>query len=371
MDARATAGASRRVTSTVRDLLLDRLESGSIPGQREDSHHLVLAVEGGGMRGAVSSGMLLALEQLGLRNSFDEVVGTSAGAIAGAFFVSGRGTSGSALYYTVLNSPRFVDRRRLIRSGSVLDLDYLIDEAFEHTGFTWTELINSDIPLWATVTPEVPDNTTHLVRVNEHEDQARHALAATANLPVLAGGSRMIDGHSYVDGGVLEAVPWASAIKRGATHVLVVRSRHFNDNGDLEDMGLFERTAIPRVVRRMHGDHVADLVNQAPERFWIVTESLRAIIEGRASAIGTKGHEPVVEAVLPPIEGSLPDRLEVDTHLLMDALALGAQSMVDYLELEGFTVEQRVVVNHPRAPVGTVRTNALIPIVRSRRSDPR
>jgi len=359
------------MTPTVRDLLLDRLETGSTPGDRTDNSHVVLAVEGGGMRGAVSSGMLLALEQLGLRNSFDEVVGTSAGAISGAFFVAGRGTSGSALYYTVLNSQRFVDRRRLIRSGSVMDLDYLIDEAFEHTGFTWTELINSDIPLWATVTPASADNTIRLVRVDEDEDQARHVLAATANLPVLAGGSRAIGEHSYVDGGLLEAVPWNSAIKRGATHVLVVRSRHFNDNGDPEDPNLFERAAVPRVVRRMHGDHVADLVNQGSERFWIVTESLRAIVEGRASAIGTEGHEPVVEAVLPPIEASLPDRLEVDTSVLMDALTLGAKSMVDYLDLEGFTVEQRVVVNHPRAPVGTVRTNALIPIVRTRRNGSR
>ena len=37
-----------------------------------------------------------------------------------------------------------------------------------------------------------------------------------------------------------------------------------------------------------------------------------------------------------------PDRLEVDTHVLMDALTAGAQAMIEYVDLEGFAVEQRV-----------------------------
>jgi len=51
----------------------------------------------------------------------------------------------------------------------------------------------------------------------------------------------------------------------------------------------------------------------------------------------------------------------------MDALAGGAKAMVAYLDLDGFQVEQRVVINHPRAPVGSTRSAVLKPIVRSRR----
>ncbi len=356
---------------SVRDLMLQRLAEGSRPGERSDPYKLVLAVEGGGMRGAVSSGMLLALEQLGFRNAFDEVVGTSAGAIAGAFFVIGEGTKGSVLYYTVLNSEKFVDRRRLFRSSApILDLDYLIDHAFERHGFSWAALIASDVPLFATVSPVHPRNPRRLFRVGESEERARRVLAATANLPVIAGPSRFVGSDEYVDGGMLEPVPWLSAIERGATHVLVTRSRRFIEGGP-EQPNVFERTTVPRLVRRMHGEYIASLVDESPERFWYNTESLRAILEGRALPASTEGRPVVLEAVLPAPTMPLPDRLEIDTHILMDALTDGAQAMVDFMKLEGFKVEQRVVVTHPRAPIGRVRSDALAPIVMTRRQMPR
>lgn len=352
---------------SVRDVILDRLDEGSLPGHRNDGHHVVLAVEGGGMRGAVSSGMLLALEQLGLRNSFDAVVGTSAGAIAGSFFVTGQGTSGSVLYYTVLNSERFVDRRNLVRGKAVMDLDYLFDDALDRHGFQWADLIESDIPMWATVTPAEPDDETRLLRAGDNEDYARQVLAASASLPVIAGPSRFIGDRTYIDGGMIEAVPWSSAIDLGATHVLVARSRGFNKDGEVEPLNIFERVTVPRLVRRMHGAHVTNIVNNAAERFWNSTESLRAIINGEGTPMSGKGRPVAIEAVVPSHMTDLPDRLEVDTHVLMDALTAGAQAMVDHLEVEGFAVEQRVLVTHPRAPVGRIRTTALSPIVSERR----
>ena len=73
------------------------------------------------MRGVVSAGMLLALEQLGLRTTIDLICGTSAGALAGAFFADGRTLEGSVLFYTDLNNEPFLDRSRLLRGEAALD----------------------------------------------------------------------------------------------------------------------------------------------------------------------------------------------------------------------------------------------------------
>ncbi len=257
--------------------------------------------------------------------------------------------------------------KRLAQGKPVMDLDYLFDDALHRHGFQWGDLVDSDIPMWATVTPAEPDDQTRLLRAGESEDHARRVLAASASLPVIAGPSRFIGDRTYIDGGMIEAVPWSSALDLGATHVLVARSRGFNKDGEPEPLNIFERVTVPRLVRRMHGDHVTDIVNKAAERFWNSTESLRAIINGDATAMSGKGRPVVIEAVIPSHMIDLPDRLEVDTHVLMDALTAGAQAMVDHLDVEGFAVEQRVLVTHPRAPVGRIRTTALAPIVSERR----
>jgi predicted acylesterase/phospholipase RssA len=62
-------------------VLATRARAGSRPGARQDGFRVALAVEGGGMRGTISAGMALALDELGLVTAFDAVYGASAGAI--------------------------------------------------------------------------------------------------------------------------------------------------------------------------------------------------------------------------------------------------------------------------------------------------
>lgn len=74
----------------VLNLLHKRYHSHSTPANRSvsDNATLALAIEGGGMRGAVSGGMAAAIVCLGLSNAFDSIYGSSAGSIIGSYFVS-------------------------------------------------------------------------------------------------------------------------------------------------------------------------------------------------------------------------------------------------------------------------------------------
>src|SRR5256885_1723538 len=69
------------VTGPVLRVVLERAGNGSHPGARADDHLVALAVEGGGMRGAVSAGMCVVLEAAGLVSAFDRIYGVSAGAL--------------------------------------------------------------------------------------------------------------------------------------------------------------------------------------------------------------------------------------------------------------------------------------------------
>src|ERR1700739_2781030 len=81
------APADKETTDVLR-VLRERLRAGSRPGSRTDGLRVALSIEGGGMRGAISAGMALALHELGLVPAFDAVYGASAGAITGAWLLS-------------------------------------------------------------------------------------------------------------------------------------------------------------------------------------------------------------------------------------------------------------------------------------------
>ncbi len=105
----------------VLELLHARVRSGSQPGERQDGYKIGLAIEGGGMRGAVSAGAAAATNLLGLSDAFDAVYGSSAGALIAAFFVS-RQLNGTIIYSDILPAAgkRFLDRTQLIPAMGLL-----------------------------------------------------------------------------------------------------------------------------------------------------------------------------------------------------------------------------------------------------------
>jgi predicted patatin/cPLA2 family phospholipase len=350
------------------DVILDRLAAGSRPGERTDDYQLALAIEGGGMRGVVSAGMLVALEQLGITGCIDMVVGTSAGALAGAFFVDGRGIEGSVLFYTELHDAPFLDRSRLLKREAALDLDYLVDEASVVRGLDFSAVSVSPIPLYATVAPVDPENGIRHFHVTGTAERVASILKASASLPVLAGAAKLVDGEEYLDGGLHEQIPWRTAAALGATHVLVLPSRPVTADQELESLSFLERISLIPVIKRMYNTHIADLVASLPARSSREAWNLHAVAEGRATPLyWMEGRgRPRFDLVEVPDTIRLPGRLERERPVLVDALIGGARAIVDYFGLggdNGVAVEQRVVLTHPDAPVKHFRASQLTELV--------
>lgn len=97
-----------------------------------DPYKVALCIEGGGMRGVVSAGMVAALQELDGARLFDHVYGSSAGALNGAYFLAGQADAGLPIYFEDLPERRFVCWRRYLRGGPLLHLDDLIDEVMTH-----------------------------------------------------------------------------------------------------------------------------------------------------------------------------------------------------------------------------------------------
>lgn len=211
--------------------LVQRRETGSLPGARRDPHKVALVIGGGGMRGAYVAGMLVALERAGLSPAFDEVYGSSSGAMLAAGFVTGDAENGAASFADDLATKRFIDLRRLGTRRTVLNLDYLLDEVMgERKPIAWDTLGSTPTALHLVAT-DTADLTAHVLHGMASRADWRTALAASATIPLLAGPPVAYAERLWVDGSVAEPLATARAIRGGATHVLVMMCRGEQDRG--------------------------------------------------------------------------------------------------------------------------------------------
>lgn len=201
----------------VTDLLAERAKEGSRPGSRTDGARLVLAVEGAGMRGVVSAGMALALQQLGFLPLFDAVYGASTGVVSAAWLLSAR-PEGLRSWAEPRYAKAMFRVRNVLRGRPVVDLRELIEDGCDGTLANPVELhpLATDVE-----TGQLADLHRHIV----DGASLRLALRAGCALPILTGGPVTVGGRQYYDAGVTRSVPFRPALKDGATHVLVLRAR--------------------------------------------------------------------------------------------------------------------------------------------------
>jgi predicted patatin/cPLA2 family phospholipase len=201
----------------------ERARSASRPRRRNDPHVLALAIEGGGMGGAVSAGMCVMLDALGLIPSFDLIYGCSSGALNGLWTAAGQAPLGATNYEDAA-SREFISALRLLRGKPIIDLEFLFDQIATHVK-PYSVARLADGPEFRAIATAVERREGIVLRDFTSPEETLAAVRASCALPLLGGELPYLRGELLADGGLIEAVPFESALRDGATHVLVLRSR--------------------------------------------------------------------------------------------------------------------------------------------------
>lgn len=294
-------------------VLLARRAAATTPGSRLDDHRVALVIGGGGMRGSYVAGMLRALERARLTDAFDEVYGSSSGAISAAAFLTGDADSCAACYPEDLATPRFVDLRRLRSRRPAVDLGYLLDDLLTGTRpLPWARLGHTAAPLHVVAT-DTADLTAHTLTGMASVADWRCVLQASASIPLLAGPPVEWDGRRWVDGSVGEPLAMARALRGGATHVLVMLCRGADDLHPDADAGLsLWARALDRIVPGL------GTVAQGSRRYGA---DLRIVVDAAHPARGT-GHL----CAIGPARSAGVGSLTVDAASLAAAVEIGDES---------------------------------------------
>jgi predicted patatin/cPLA2 family phospholipase len=306
----------------VLEVVLERSRSGSEPGRRRDGRHVVLAVEGGGSRGTFSSGMVLALHELGLLNSFDAVYGSSAGAISGGWFVSGGAAHGIPGWWQPGVMRRITNLPRALRGRPVVDIEYTINTIYQSiVPMDWAAVLASPVPLHPLATDVVTGESVDLRPFITDDATLRLALRATACLPLLSGPPVELAGRRFVDGGLAEPLAFRTAMRAGATDILVLRTRRADE--PVTAPSRLENALITRYLSRSAPGALAAWQARRAQR--LADEELLA------AHTGAGGGRPALCQLRPPVGAPSVSRLETDPQALRRAVMIGRDAMLTAL----------------------------------------
>ncbi len=180
-----------------------------------------IVLEGGGMRGVYTAGVLDFLQS---ENFFaDGVIGVSAGAVQAVNYVSSQPKRGFRVIANYANDKRYMSFRSFLFSGDLFNKKFcyeVIPNALDP--FDYDAFVESPIKCFATVTNVLTGEAEHLELRNLREDMDK--LRASGSLPLV---SRLvsIDGVPHLDGGIADSIPYEAFRRMGYGKCIVVLTR--------------------------------------------------------------------------------------------------------------------------------------------------
>lgn len=268
-----------------------------------------LVLEGGGMRGVFTSGVLDCFMDHGIR--FPYTIGVSAGACNGLSYMSGQ--RGRAKYSNIdmLDKYHFIGIKHLITKGNIMDFDLMFHEFPER-------IIPYDYEAYAKCTEEYEMVTTNCITgqacyYNEKQSPKRiiDIVKASSSLPFVCP-IAYVDGSPMLDGGIADSIPLLRARELGYTNNVVVLTRNKGYRKDDKP------SKVPPFFYRKYPElrHAIAARNMMYNRQIALVEEL----EDKGELIVVRPSQPITVS-----------RMEKDTAKLLDLYNQGYQAVKAYI----------------------------------------
>lgn len=184
---------------------------------------IALVCEGGGQRGIFTAGVLDEFQRAGF-NPFHLLLGTSAGAQNLSAFVCAQPGYARRVITRYTTSKRFFDPLRFVRGGHLIDLDWLI------------EITKQEFPLAMNAAEaQFASGREFYMCACRSDDYTpgyfaptsaswHDIIRASSAIPGFYRLGVTLEGVSYFDGGISDAIPVREAARRGADVIVVIRT---------------------------------------------------------------------------------------------------------------------------------------------------
>lgn len=229
------------------------------------------------MRGVVSAGMLKVLAEYVPPTAFDDVYGSSAGALNGAFFIAGQAEAVPSIYSEQLTRPEFFSLRHLVHGRPMMSLQYLVDVVLETiTPLDWERVLTSPVRLHPIAASVDRFEAVDLQGARTREE-LKARLVAAATMPLIAGPPLKVGDERFWDTSLYESIAARRAAAEGATHLLVLRTR--DREGVRNPPGFVERALFSRRLGKLDR-RLRDAYNDRARQYDIERQDLARLEAG-------------------------------------------------------------------------------------------
>ncbi len=181
-----------------------------------------LVLEGGGLRGVYTSGVIRFFMDKGI--TFPYVVGVSMGVCNGANYISRQPERNRIVNIDFVNDPRYLSYRRLLLRGELFGMDFIFNTIpFSLVPFDKSTFLRNEAKFVIGVTDCETGDPVYYEK-KEFGDDSMAIFRATCSLPFLAKPVHY-KGRIFMDGGVSDPIPIQKSIDDGNGRNVLILTR--------------------------------------------------------------------------------------------------------------------------------------------------
>ena len=182
-----------------------------------------LVLEGGGLRGVFTCGVLDCFMDHGIRFPF--TIGVSAGACNGLSYMSGQKGRAKASNIDLMDKYHYVGLKYLLTQGCIMDYKLLFEDFPEKLIPYDYDAYFSNPDRFVMVVTNCVTGKPEYLEEKKSSERVMSIVRASSSLPFVTK-ITYVDGIPMLDGGIADSIPVRYAIEQGYENIVVILTRN-------------------------------------------------------------------------------------------------------------------------------------------------
>lgn len=182
-----------------------------------------LVLEGGGLRGVFTCGVLDCFMKHGIRFPF--AVGVSAGACNGLSYMSGQAGRAKASNIDLMDRHHYIGLKYLFTQGCIMDFKLLFEDFPQRIIPYDYKAYFSNPDRFVMVTTNCLTGKAEYLEERSDPERVMDIVRASSSLPFVCRISH-VDGIPMLDGGIADSIPVEYALNQGFEKIVVILTRN-------------------------------------------------------------------------------------------------------------------------------------------------